>query len=461
MADEVSPPAKSPSPNPIPYTTSPESINDNAPRTRAPQDRLSSYNRSRLSTASQQRLSRPHSSVFPAFHSSLQYALVRDFAYPAFHPMHYGPPPEPPSGATTPGSEFSQSRRLSEPQDNSYSSSGRAGPWGGDGYLYPDQGGDFEALPSTSFGDDGDDDEHLAVRRSRHRQSRSLNNISEWEGGRRRESGSNDAMFHFSTSQLDPAGSESLRHSRGFTPSNSKRDSHFARTLSARSYHNSNNTPNSSAAPRSGEDEDLIPLDSEASTHAQSPQRASMGPEDELFAGESLALYAFEPENPNELRLHEGQIILVSYRHGQGWLVAEDPATGEQGLVPEEYVRLVRDIEGWDAERGTFIMDGDEADADPEADVDDSDDNTNTQSASARLHARLQQAGDDDPDSGNSSEAVTDRPSRAMLAEPPDVDHDEGLSMNASLSPVNRKTADWKLDGEGDERRQDSGHADK
>ena len=36
----------------------------------------------------------------------------------------------------------------------------------------------------------------------------------------------------------------------------------------------------------------------------------------------------------------------MSYRHGQGWLVAEDPKTGESGLVPEEFVRLVREIEG-------------------------------------------------------------------------------------------------------------------
>lgn len=456
MADVVSPPATSPPADPIPYTTSPENIASLAPRPRAPRERGPSFNRSRLSTASQQRSSRPHSSVFPAFHSSLPYALVRDFAYPTFHPMHYGPPPEPPSGATTPGSEFSHSRRLSDPQDNSWSSSGRAGPWGGDGYLYPDYGGDFEALPSTSFGDEGDDD--LAMRRSRHRQSRSLNNISEWERGRRRESngrdnaGSNDSMFLFNTSQLDPAGSESLRHSRGFA----KRDSHFAATLSSRAFHNSNNhNDDASATRRTGEDEDLIPLDSEASTHAQSPQRASMGPEDELFAGESLALYAFEPENTNELRLYEGQIILVSYRHGQGWLVAEDPATGEQGLVPEEYVRLVRDIEGWDAERGAFI----EIEAD---DLDESDEQAdeNTLSGTSHLQSRLQ-AGDDDLDSGNSSEAVTDRPSRAMLAEPPDVDHEEGLSMNASLSPVNRKTAGFKLEENGDERRQDSGHADK
>lgn len=80
-----------------------------------------------------------------------------------------------------------------------------------------------------------------------------------------------------------------------------------------------------------------------------------MGPEDEAYAGPSLALYSFTPENPNELALTEGQTILVSYRHGQGWLVAEDPTTGEQGLVPEEYVRLLRDIEGWDEETGQLV----------------------------------------------------------------------------------------------------------
>ncbi|KAF2224840.1 SH3 domain-containing protein, partial [Elsinoe ampelina] len=56
----------------------------------------------------------------------------------------------------------------------------------------------------------------------------------------------------------------------------------------------------------------------------------------------SLALYDFSPENDNELELREGQIIQVGYRHGQGWLVAMNLETGEQGLVPEEYVRLLR-----------------------------------------------------------------------------------------------------------------------
>ncbi|ODQ80118.1 hypothetical protein BABINDRAFT_16674, partial [Babjeviella inositovora NRRL Y-12698] len=55
----------------------------------------------------------------------------------------------------------------------------------------------------------------------------------------------------------------------------------------------------------------------------------------------AVALYDFEPENANEIALTAGQIIYVSYRHGQGWLVAEDPATGENGLIPEEYVQFI------------------------------------------------------------------------------------------------------------------------
>jgi hypothetical protein len=67
---------------------------------------------------------------------------------------------------------------------------------------------------------------------------------------------------------------------------------------------------------------------------------------DEEMNGKAVALFDFAREHENELPLQEGQIILVSYRHGQGWLVAQDPKSGEKGLVPEEFVRLVRDIEG-------------------------------------------------------------------------------------------------------------------
>ncbi|ODQ65571.1 Sh3 domain of Nbp2, partial [Nadsonia fulvescens var. elongata DSM 6958] len=52
----------------------------------------------------------------------------------------------------------------------------------------------------------------------------------------------------------------------------------------------------------------------------------------------AIALFDFEPENDNEYRLTAGHMVWISYRHGQGWLVAEDAITGDTGLVPEEYV---------------------------------------------------------------------------------------------------------------------------
>ncbi|CDR46142.1 CYFA0S22e00518g1_1 [Cyberlindnera fabianii] len=64
---------------------------------------------------------------------------------------------------------------------------------------------------------------------------------------------------------------------------------------------------------------------------------------DSEIHGRAIALFDFEPENDNEVRLREGQLIWISYRHGQGWLVAEDDETHETGLVPEEYVQLLAD----------------------------------------------------------------------------------------------------------------------
>ncbi|KXS98153.1 hypothetical protein AC578_9416 [Pseudocercospora eumusae] len=312
------------------------------------QDRMSQYS---LASAH----SRPQSNVLPPFQSSLSYALVRDFAYPPYHPMHFGGHPEHHSGASTP-SEWSAGRRASDSAESS-AMAGRTGPWGGDGLLYGDPDQDMEPLPSTSFGsgsgvDDWGGDE-TSFRKSKHRKSRSFHDIPNYERGRRRESSRTsrgDGELAYQHSSLsDPAGRDALRQSRGFTTTENgenRRDSHFATTLPNRSFHTSQQPIDP--------DSDL-PLDAEPSLH-HSPQRESMGPEDEeLFAGKSLALYGFEPENENELRLMEGQIIMVSYRHGQGWLVAENPETGEQGLVPEQYVRLLRDIEGWDEEKGQFI----------------------------------------------------------------------------------------------------------
>ena len=57
------------------------------------------------------------------------------------------------------------------------------------------------------------------------------------------------------------------------------------------------------------------------------------------------AIFDFSAENDNEISLIEGQIIWISYRHGQGWLVAEDPILGENGLVPEEYVEIMQNLD--------------------------------------------------------------------------------------------------------------------
>ena len=129
----------------------------------------------------------------------------------------------------------------------------------------------------------------------------------------------------------------------------SRRDSHFAGgLLPSRTYADSN---------ESQQNQPYL-SDSDVSSRSSSPSRArdesrysrdyqfTIASPDEEMHGKAVALFDFERENENELPLVEGQIIWVSYRHGQGWLVAEDPKTRESGLVPEEYVRLLRDIQG-------------------------------------------------------------------------------------------------------------------
>lgn len=117
-----------------------------------------------------------------------------------------------------------------------------------------------------------------------------------------------------------------------------QRDSHFATTLTDRSY--------VQEPPEDSDDETTdIPYQSRDSRYSKDYQ-FTIASADEEMHGKAVALFDFARENENELPLIEGQVIWVSYRHGQGWLVAEDPKTRESGLVPEEYVRLLRDIEG-------------------------------------------------------------------------------------------------------------------
>lgn len=88
----------------------------------------------------------------------------------------------------------------------------------------------------------------------------------------------------------------------------------------------------------------LISDESDIDRYDRFPLGAEEGDSDSLAPEEinrkAVALFDFQPENDNEIQLSEGQEIWISYRHGQGWLVAENPLLGENGLVPEEYVSI-------------------------------------------------------------------------------------------------------------------------
>jgi hypothetical protein len=351
------------------------------PLSHASRNRLSQY-----STASGPARSRPPSHIFPAFHSSLSYTTVRDFAYPILHPLHYGPPPEPsqpPSGTSTPASEFD--KRLSDPP-TSWDSRGSWGsePWGSKEGL--NKG---EQLPPIHFGDgppwsEDEDLQSPVVVSSRHKKHKSSSGSfgsgpgrgrarnSRDEGERnpdllspdnfeqdrgfyagRNGDGSERYYVNQGGEANGPGGEfvtyppDQARHS-GLAPYNSvgHRDSHFAGSLLPnRSYTDSDPQEyRSDSDASSSESSPGLPHHDE-SRYSRNYQFTIASPDEEMH-GKAVALFDFQRENENELPLVEGQVIWVSYRHGQGWLVAEDPKTHESGLVPEEYVRLLRDIQG-------------------------------------------------------------------------------------------------------------------
>lgn len=296
-------------------------------------DRLSTY--SNLSFASQNR-SRPGSHVFPVFHTSLTYALVRDFAYPSTHPLHYGPPPPRASGISTPASEH---RRLSDPPPS----------WDTRGSWASQSGSEtshshVQQLPAMSFGDgppySEDEDLHSPVVTSRHRKKTSdVNGLVD----ERVMSGTGDDRGMLVGINAD--GSETYYVNEGDMTDDGPGGEYITYPANEGRYsimgysgpvgQGFDNDPGF-------ESEDEIPGVNRYSRDYQ----FAVGCPDEEMHGKAVALFDFTREHENELPLTEGQVIYVSYRHGQGWLVAEDPKTGENGLVPEEFVRLLRDIEG-------------------------------------------------------------------------------------------------------------------
>ncbi|KAK3336628.1 hypothetical protein B0T19DRAFT_45072 [Cercophora scortea] len=348
-----------------PLITSPPARRSTLPRpmSHASKNRLSQY-----STSSIPSRSRPPSHIFPLFPSSLPYTLVRDFAYPAAHPLHYGPPPEssrPPSGMTTPASE---QRRLSDPPISWDTKMGWDSNWGLEG---TGKGGD---LPPIHFGDgppwSEDEDLQSPVVSSRHRKHKSAS--SGFGHGRHRSA--RDVQSGQAGSVMTP---ENFDRERGYYVGTSGDGSERyyinqpgeangpggeyvtyppdqARHAGTIAYQAVDQQPRQYHVPEPhfpSESDDSSPgsspdyQEADQSRYSRDYQFTITSPDEEMH-GKAVALFDFARENENELPLVEGQIIWVSYRHGQGWLVAEDPRTQESGLVPEEYVRLLRDIEG-------------------------------------------------------------------------------------------------------------------
>ncbi|KAI1870955.1 hypothetical protein JX265_005995 [Neoarthrinium moseri] len=366
----VSSPSSSANPNhPAlpPLITSPPARRTNLPRpmSHASKNRLSQY-----STGSVPSRSRPPSYLFPIFHSSLTYTIVRDFAYPPVHPMHYGPPPEgsrPPSGMTTPASE---SRRLSDPPASWESKLGW--DWTSDGGL--GKGGE---LAPIHFGDgppwSEDEDLQSPVVSSRHKKHKSSSAaLGHSKGRASQDAHRGQDVGHGGASILNP---ENYDTDRGYYVSTSGDGSERyyinqggeangpggdivtyppgeARHSVQGAYSGADRAKRHYGGRDAGyESEHSSPASSpsfnayDESRYSKDYQFTITSPDEEMH-GKAVALFDFQRENENELPLVEGQIIWVSYRHGQGWLVAEDPKTQESGLVPEEYVRLLRDIEG-------------------------------------------------------------------------------------------------------------------
>lgn len=303
---------------------------------------------SRLSTISV--ASNSCDSFHPQFPSSLSYAQVRDFAYPSIHPLHYGPPLA--LGLMTPGDVDAANaaaaapwfRRLSDPAVPATNGDlpwdeelvqfrlrntnqppplnfADGPPWSEDEDLqspvvvpkHVAHRKHKSAMPQNSLIPKGSADKDWATRRrstgnggidgSYYRTSAGPQDLEDGEPG-------GELYHHAEEDEYDPAGA-------GYYDVYSDED---------------------------GGDFNGNGIGDEYSSRFSKDYQFTIASPAEEMHGKAVALFDFIQENENELPLVEGQVVWVSYRHGMGWLVAEDPKTGESGLVPEEYVCLLRDM---------------------------------------------------------------------------------------------------------------------
>ncbi|KAL9050852.1 MAG: hypothetical protein Q9162_006396 [Coniocarpon cinnabarinum] len=334
--------ARAPASNPSLHTLPPLITTSGSRRTSS--TRVPSYASKRLSTFSNTSApaarSRPGSVAFPTFHSSLPYALVRDFAYEPGHMLHYGPPLEPSSATSTNVSDFP--RRLSDPPAMPSSRTQWSGhPGGVDLELY---GG--PQLPATSFSDGPpwreDDDLLSPVVSTRHRKAKS---DMDYFGSRDPTLGTGSRRTSYAGTNADGSHSYYTEHVSEGDPGGPGGEIISYAGPGSRPTRTYTGDVSRGHGRMNGVDADDAFDDDEDSRYSRDYSFSIASPDEEMH-GKAIALFDFESENDNELPLKEGQVLWVSYRHGEGWLVAKDPSTGEDGLVPESYVRLERDIPG-------------------------------------------------------------------------------------------------------------------
>lgn len=351
---------------------------------------------SRLSTASLSFTLSHRDSFVPQYPSSLSYTSVRDFAYPNLHPLHYGSQPAADTPASSHrGSQFldagvngggwfsgntfgyggssSQYRRLSDPAYPSFGTEERSGGWSGNWASgsrkgSTEHGGKADQLPPLQF-EDGppwleDPDLHSpVVISSKHRKHKSSAAHMQSSQGYSRRPSKNAVVGDFNEGWRDEAsaGGQGSRNNHPGDISDGEPGGEFHNQPGGRGYYTSEQDSGDflggSFSQGNGnqeyfsEEEDGVYSEDGEDDDFGDPSRLSnqyfitiASPAEEMH-GKAVALFDFQKENENELGLVEGQVIWVSYRHGMGWLVAEDPKTRESGLVPEEYVRLLRDIQ--------------------------------------------------------------------------------------------------------------------
>lgn len=321
-------------------------------------------------------LSSNRDSFHPQYTSSLAYTSVRDFAYPALHQLHYGPSLA--SGLSTPagsqrGSQYFESgvgagswftgggsgyRRLSDPSHPSFDmlaaqSSGGIG-WG-DSLSAARQRSTNQPPPlKFSDGPPWSEDEDLQspvvmpkhrkhkssaahLQSGQHSRGQSKNSITpstpqhfaagsrgdDWEGDRRSaiENGVAPGGDYYTTRagrRTDFIGGEPGDELYNYAEDEEEYDPDDS--------HQNYSDEDGREYDDEDEGEDFNDEDSRFSRDYQ----FTIASPDEEMHGKAVALFDFTRENENELPLVEGQVVWVSYRHGMGWLVAEDPKTGRR-----------------------------------------------------------------------------------------------------------------------------------